>query len=237
MRQVGPRLGLLFALALSASAPSLHPQEAEKPQQAPSAPAQNANKAQQAPGPDAAKPQQAPSASAQDAAKPQPPAAAQTPTQTQAQTVTCTVDTSPKTLSAPLADALHLYRTGKFDDAAAAYSVIAASGGPDAVLAYTGLARVYLKQNKPSDAFDAASKAVAITPGKTPAITALGEVYFRQGKLQQAERSFLNPLEACDVDARSYLGLSRIYRATSNYNRAKSAVIRAYNLDPDDPEI
>jgi len=237
MRQVGPRLGLLFALALSASAPSLHPQEAEKPQQAPSAPAQNANKAQQAPGPDAAKPQQASSAPAQDAAKPQPPAAAQTPTQTQAQTVTCTVDTSPKTLSAPLADALHLYRTGKFDDAAAAYSVIAASGGPDAVLAYTGLARVYLKQNKPSDAFDAASKAVALTPGKTPAVTALGEVYFRQGKMVLAEQSFLYPLEACDVDPRSYLGLARIYRATSNYRRAANAVAQAYKIDPADPDV
>src|SRR5271169_2865041 len=104
MRQVGLRLGLFFALALSASAPSLHPREAEKPQQAASATAQNATKAQQAP--------------AQDAEKPQPPAAAQPPAQTQARTVTCTVDTSPKTLSAALADALHLYRTGKFDDAA-----------------------------------------------------------------------------------------------------------------------
>jgi predicted Zn-dependent protease len=201
MRQVGLRLGLLFALALSASAPSLHPQEAEKPQQAPSVPAQ-------------------------DSAKAQPPPA----TQTQARSITCTVDTSPKVLSAPLADALHLYRTGKFDDAAAAYNAIAASGGPDAVLAYTGLARVYLKQNKPSDAFDAASKAVALTPGKTPAITAMGEVYFRQGKMVLAEQSFLNPLQACDVDPRSYLGLARIYRATSNYKRAANAVAQAYKI-------
>jgi tetratricopeptide (TPR) repeat protein/predicted aspartyl protease len=208
MRQVGLRVGLLFALALSAFAPSLHPQEAEKPQQAPSAPVQ-----------DAAKPQPAPAA------------------QSQPQTVTCTVDTSPKPLSPALADALHLYRTGKFDDAAAAYNAIVASGGPDAVLAYTGLARVYLKQKKPSDAFDAASKAVALTPGKTPAITAMGEVYFRQGKMVLAEQSFLNPLQACDVDARSYLGLSRIYRATSNYKRAANAVAQAYKIDPADPDV
>jgi tetratricopeptide (TPR) repeat protein len=208
MRQVGIPVGLLFALALSASAPSLHPQEAEKAQQTPSAPAQGA-------------------------AKPQPQPAAQT----QTQTITCTANISPEPLSPALADALHLYRTGKFDDAEAAYNAIAAAGGPDAVLAYTGLARVYLKQNKTSDAFDAASKAVALTPGKTPAITAMGEVYFRQGKMALAEQSFLKPLQACDVDARSYLGLSRIDRATSNYNRAKSAVTRAYNLDPDDPEI
>ena len=174
-----------------------------------------------------------PSLRAQDAAKtPTPPAA-----QSQTKTVTCTVDTSPKPISAPLAEALHLYRTGKFDDSAAAYNAIIASGGPDVVLAYTGLTRVYLKQNKVNDAFDAASKAVALTPGKTPAITALGEVYFRQGKIQQAELSFLNPLEACDVDPRSYLGLARIYRATSNYKRAANAVAQAYKIDPEDPDV
>jgi Flp pilus assembly protein TadD/predicted aspartyl protease len=173
------------------------------------------------------------SSRAQDAAKtPQPVAAP-----AQASTITCTVDTSPKTLSAPLADALHLYRTGKFDDAATAYNAIIATGGPDVVLAYTGLARVYLRQNKVNDAFDAASKAVALTPGKTPAITAMGEVYFRQGKMVQAEQSFLNPLQACDVDPRSYLGLARIYRATSNYKRAANAVAQAYKIDSADPDV
>jgi tetratricopeptide (TPR) repeat protein len=173
-----------------------------------------------------------PSLRAQDAAKTPPPAA-----QSQPKTITCTIDTSPKLLSAPLAEALHLYRTGKFDDSVAAYNAIIASGAPDAVLAYTGLARVYLKQNKVNEAFDSASKAVALTPGKTPAITAMGEVYFRQGKMQQAEVSFLNPLEACDVDPRSYLGLAKIYRATSNYKRAANAVAQAYKIDPDDPDV
>jgi hypothetical protein len=172
-----------------------------------------------------------PSLFAQDTAKsPQPSAA-------QSGTVTCTVELSPKPLSAPLAEALHLYRTGKFDDAVTAYNAIISSSGPDVVLAYTGLSRVYLKQNKPNDAFDAASKAVALTPGKTPAITALGEVYFRQGKMVQAEQSFLNPLQACDVDPRSYLGLAKIYRATSNYKRAANAVAQAYKIDPADPDV
>ena len=179
---------------------------------------------------DAAKSQQQP---AQDAVKTQQPAAVRP----QSGTVTCTVDTSPKPVSAPLAEALHFYRTGKFAEAVAAYNAIISSGGPDTVLAYTGLARVYLKQNKVNDAFDAASKAVALTPGKTPAITALGEVYFRQGKLVLAEQSFLNPLTACDVDPRSYLGLARIYRATSNYKRAANSVAQAYKIDPADPDV
>jgi tetratricopeptide (TPR) repeat protein len=177
---------------------------------------------------------------AQDAAKTQqlPSNAQQQPnSQGQPKTVTCTVDLSPKVLSVPLAEALRLYRTGKFDDSVAAYNAIISVGSQDAVLAYTGLARVYLKQKKTNDAFAAASKAVALTPGKTPAITVLGEVYFRQGKLKEAEVSFLNPLRACDIDARSYLGLSKISRATSNYKRATDFVAQAYKLDPADPDI
>jgi tetratricopeptide (TPR) repeat protein len=179
-----------------------------------------------------------PAVRAQNAAKtPQAQPPPQTSIQQGSKTVTCTVDTSPKTFSAPIANALHLYRTGKFDEAAAAYNAVISAGGPDVVLAYTGLARVYLRQEKVSEAFAAANSAVALTPGKTPAITALGEVYFRQGKLKEAEGSFLNPLRACDVDARSYLGLSRLYRATSNHERAKKAIDQAYKLDPDDPDI
>jgi tetratricopeptide (TPR) repeat protein len=175
---------------------------------------------------------------AQDAAKTQPRANGQQPTsQGQAKTATCTVEISGKALSTSLAEALRLYRTGKLADSAAAYNAIITSGGPDTVLAYAGLARVYLKQEKINDAFAAASKAVALTPGKTPAITVLGEVYFRQGKLTLAEESFLNSLKACDVDARSYLGFSKIFRATSNYKRAKDAVMQAYKLDPADPDI
>jgi tetratricopeptide (TPR) repeat protein len=174
-----------------------------------------------------------PSLRAQDAAKPQQPAS----TPAQSGTITCTVDVTPKPLSPALADALHLYRTGKFPDAVTAYNAIISSGGPDVVLAYTGLARVYLKQNKVNDASDAASKAVALTPGKTPAVTAMGEVYFRQGKLLLAQQSFLNPLRACDLDPRSYLGLARLDRATSNYKRAANDVAQAYKIDPADPDV
>jgi tetratricopeptide (TPR) repeat protein/predicted aspartyl protease len=174
----------------------------------------------------------------QDSAKTQTRASApQTTSQGQAKTLPCTVETSRKAVSTSLAEALRLYNTGKLDDAVGAYNAIITSGGPDAVLAYAGLARVYLKQEKINDAFAAASKAVALTPGKKPAITVLGEVYFRQGKLNLAEESFLNSLKACDVDARSYLGFSKIFRATSNYKRAKDAVMQAYKIDPEDPDI
>lgn len=174
----------------------------------------------------------APSLRAQDSPDAQP-----SPAPAKPDTITCSVDLSPKTLPPPLAEALHLYRTGKLDESAAAYNAVIASHSSDAVLAYTGLARVYLKQKRPNVAFDAASKAAALTPDKTPAVTAMGEVYFRQGKMRLAQESFYNPLKVCDVDARSYLGLSKMYLATSNYKLARDAISHAYKIDPADPDI
>jgi tetratricopeptide (TPR) repeat protein/predicted aspartyl protease len=140
-------------------------------------------------------------------------------------------------LSEPLLNAQTLYRTGKFDEAVTAYNAIVPQGGKEAAAAYAGLARVYLKEKRPDDAYEAAMKAVAITPGRAPAVVALGEVYYRQGKLPEAEQLFLKPLQACNLDARAYLGLTRLYRVTLNFKRAKTNIDQAFKLDPGDPDI
>ena len=136
-----------------------------------------------------------------------------------------------------MAAALKLYRTGKFDEAIAAYNAIVPAGGSEAAAAYAGLARVYLQRKDPADAYAAALKAVALTPDRAPAIVAMGEVHYRQGEIPEAEADFLKPLQACNLDARAYLGLNRIYRATLNWKRAKTNIDQAYKLDPGDPDI
>jgi predicted aspartyl protease len=140
-------------------------------------------------------------------------------------------------MSAPLLHAQELYRRGKFDPALAEYNAIITAGGGDVAGAYAGLARVYLRQKKPADALPAAQKAVALNPDLAAAHTALGEVYFRQGKLSDAEHEFQFTNRNRRSDARAYLGLNRIYRATSNYKMAKTALDLAYQLDSQDPEI
>ncbi len=152
--------------------------------------------------------------------------------------VTCSINpqTAPP-LSAPLAAARDLYRTGKFDEAITAHNAIIPNGGDDAAAAYAGLARVYLKQKRVSEAADAAAKALALTPDRAPAIVAQGEVLFRQGKLSEAERSFLKPLLACNLDARAYLGLERLYIANLDFKIADRYIRQAYRLDPSDPDI
>lgn len=147
-----------------------------------------------------------------------------------------TAETNPP-LSPALASALTLYRTGKFDEAIIAYNAVVPVGGGEAAAAYAGLARVYLKQHKVAEAYDAAMKAVALTPDRAPAVVALGEVYYRQGKLGGAEALFLKPLLKCNLDARAFLGLTNIHRVTLNFKRAKSEIDQAYKLDPGDPDI
>jgi tetratricopeptide (TPR) repeat protein len=160
------------------------------------------------------------------------------PAQAKNANTVCTV--SPETappLSPPLAAALKLYRTGKFPEALAAYTAILPSGGSDAAAAYAGLARVYLAQKNPAEAYAAAQKAVALTPDRAPAIVALGEVYFRQGKLTEAQGAFSKPLRACDLDARAFLGLYQLYKVSLNWRHAKTNIDQAHKLDPDDPDI
>ncbi len=153
-------------------------------------------------------------------------------------TVVCPVTavTNPP-LSAALAGALTLYRTGKFEEAIAAYTALVPIGGSEAAAAYAGLARVYLGQHKVAEAYDAAMKAVALTPDRAPAVVALGEVYYRQGKLGEAEELFFKPLWKCNLDARAFLGLTNIYRVSLNFARAKNNIDQAYKLDPEDPDI
>jgi tetratricopeptide (TPR) repeat protein/predicted aspartyl protease len=150
----------------------------------------------------------------------------------------CTVnpETAPP-LTAAMAAALKLYRTGEFDNAIAAYNALIPAGGSEAAAAYAGLARVYLDQNNPTEAYVAAQKAVALTPDRAPAIVALGEVYFRQGKLNEAQTAFSKPLRACDLDARAFLGRYWLYQVSLNLKLAKTNIDQAYKLDPDDPDI
>ncbi|MGA2811637.1 MAG: aspartyl protease family protein [Candidatus Acidiferrum sp.] len=140
-------------------------------------------------------------------------------------------------MSTTLLQAQALYRCGEFAPATAAYYTIIHAAGPDRAWAYAGMARVYLKQNDLANAFTAAQKAVALDGHLAAAHSALGEVYFRQGKFDLAEHEFHVPVNEKILDARAFLGLSRIYRATSNYKLARTAIHNAHLVDPADPEI
>jgi tetratricopeptide (TPR) repeat protein len=129
-----------------------------------------------------------------------------------------------------------LFRSGKFAEATRAYQAAIQQDG-DAAEAYVGLSRVYLKQKKVEDAYATAIRGVQLAPALPDAHAALGEVYFRMGKLFAAKNEFLMPFDAKAPNARAYLGLSRVHSASFDYKTALKLINEAFGLDPDDPDI
>jgi tetratricopeptide (TPR) repeat protein/predicted aspartyl protease len=141
-------------------------------------------------------------------------------------------------LPAPISidSAEDLFRTGRFDEAVVQFNALISAGNEPA-LAYAGLARVCLKEKRPAEAYSAASKAMELAPTDPAVRVAMGEVYFRQGKLVEAEKEFIALVNQRTVNARAYLGLARISKAGSFYKQAKRMIDKAYELDPRDPDI
>jgi tetratricopeptide (TPR) repeat protein len=129
-----------------------------------------------------------------------------------------------------------LYRAGKFKDAVASYQQLVAEH-PDSAASYAGLARAYLKVEQVREAHIAAQKAVNFDPSLQSAHVALGEVYFRMGRILESEDEFLVPLRLHVPDARAYLGMSRINTAAFDYRSGYRALVRAHELDAEDPDI
>jgi tetratricopeptide (TPR) repeat protein len=134
----------------------------------------------------------------------------------------------------PQAAALQLYRTGKFEEAADAYTKLAPT---DPATAYAGLTRVYLRQKRTDDAYAAINKAVALAPDAIDVRVALAEVYYRQGKILDADRELVKVVNSGGGSARAYLDLARVAETASYYARAKKMIEMAYRLDPDDPDV
>jgi len=163
-------------------------------------------------------------------------ACAGAPTALRAQSETPAAATAAAPNATPsLDDALHKYRLGQFDAAAQEYQAL--TTGPQAGLAYAGLARSDLRLRNPTDAYAAASKAVEVAPRAPDTQVALGEVYFRQGKIADAEDIFVKVINGGAEDARAYLGLAHVSAAAALYAREKTMLDQAHALDPSDPDI
>ena len=134
-----------------------------------------------------------------------------------------------------LSQAQALYRKGDFDGALQKYQQLLQSQ-PKSAEAHVGLARVYLKKKDVQQAADMINKALPIAD--SPALhVVLGEVYFRQGKLHEAENEWLNVANSGSRDPRVYLGLAKVRWASSMYKSARALIDKAQELGADDPEI
>ncbi len=161
----------------------------------------------------------------------------------QQQSTTASASTAPanaasaETTAPSLDGAIELLRSAKYSAAVDMYNALISAGGPQAAPAYAGLARVYLKLGKFAEANAAATKVIEVFPNFADGHVAMGEVYFRQGKLTDAEHEFIALVRTGTANARGYLGMARVSASNSYYAQAKQMIDRAYVLDPNDPDI
>jgi len=139
------------------------------------------------------------------------------------------------TATNPLGEAKSLYRKRDFNGALAKYQEVLREQ-PKSPDAYAGLVRVYLKQKNLEEAARTAEQGLA--QSDSPRIrVAHGEVLFRQGKITDAEKEWVDVIKAGSAEPRAYLGLARVRDAIAMYKTAKKMIDKAHELDPTDPDI
>jgi tetratricopeptide (TPR) repeat protein len=135
----------------------------------------------------------------------------------------------------PLTAARLLYEKGDFEGAIGKYQEII-NERPKSPDAYAGLVRTYLKMKDVHQASETATKALEVADS-VPVHVAMGEVYFRQGKLREAEDEWVKVVNSGRQDAHAYMGLARIRWAISMHKTGWSMIEKAHAIDPSDPDI
>ncbi|HLX84771.1 MAG TPA: aspartyl protease family protein [Terriglobales bacterium] len=133
-------------------------------------------------------------------------------------------------------EAQAFFRKGSFDRAIEKYNEALKSDAPS-TQAYAGIVLCYLKQEKVREASDALEKGLQLKPSDTDLKELQGELFFRQGKIHEAESVFVQLVNSGHPPARACLGLARIYSAIAMYAREHTFLVRAHELDPDDQDI
>src|SRR5260370_2211471 len=95
--------------------------------------------------------------------------------------------------------------------------------------AYVGLVHAYLKQQKLDLAHATATTGSAAVPGSVALHVAMGEVYFREARMPEAEKEFLQGVNTAHPEARAYFGLVALYDAYSLHAKAKLMLDRAHD--------
>jgi predicted Zn-dependent protease len=127
--------------------------------------------------------------------------------------------------AAPLREAQEFYLHGDFEKAVAKYNDVL-QGNPQSAEAYSGIVRSYLKQNRVGDADTQLQKALQVLPSDSGLKVAQGELLFRQGKIPEAEKTFVELINSGHASARAYLGLANVSLG-DRYVRARISVYHA----------
>ena len=131
-----------------------------------------------------------------------------------------------------LANARQLFRQADFRGAAVAFRKI--TDTQPSAEAYSGLVRSLLKADDVKAADESSQKALAALPDSALVRAARGDVYFRRGMIPQAEDEYRAALKLDEKCARAWLGQGKVDAVYTRHTKAKAAVARAHELDPED---
>jgi len=137
---------------------------------------------------------------------------------------------------ADLASADQLFQAGKFAEAETKYRAIL-QRDTKLVPAQVGLVRSMLKQQKIDESLDTVNKELTVMPDSAALRAVKGDVQFRRGEMSSAETSYLSAKAIDPKEARTYLGLARLYSAYSLYRKAYDLLETAHTLAPTDIEV
>jgi tetratricopeptide (TPR) repeat protein len=135
----------------------------------------------------------------------------------------------------PLGEARTLAQKGDFEGAIKKDQQLLQER-PKSPDAYAGLTRVYLKKKDVARADETVTKGLEVSDS-WPVRVALGEVYFRQGKITEAEKEWVGVINSGHPSARAYLGLARVRWAIAMNKTAKAMIDKAHELDSKDLDI
>ena len=133
-----------------------------------------------------------------------------------------------------LANAGSLFRQADFRGAAAAFRKII-EGKPSAE-AYAGLVRSLLKADDVKAAEESSQKALAAFPESAIIHAERGDVDYRRGLIPQAEDEYRTALKLDEKCARAWLGQGKVDDIYTRHSKAKAAIAKAHELDPEDSD-
>jgi tetratricopeptide (TPR) repeat protein len=150
---------------------------------------------------------------------------------TTALAVPCPVDTPRPATPADVARIAY-----RFAEAEQLYATELKSS-PDSQPALAGYTLSLLHEDKVSEAFAAAQKAIQQRPKDATLTAVFGEVEFRRANLKEAGEAFQSALALNPCAARAHFAIVRFLKANSMYASAQTQLEVAHKLAPEDSEI
>jgi tetratricopeptide (TPR) repeat protein len=139
---------------------------------------------------------------------------------------------TPAPVQDSLADARQLFRKADFRGSADAFRKL--NEARPSAEAYAGLVQSLLKADDVKAADESSQKGLDTLPESPLVHAGRGDVYFRMGKIPEAEAEYKAALKLDGKTPRGWLGQGKVDAVLARNAKSKAAIAQAHELDPED---